>query len=137
MIVFLKKGDCFWYKIKGKIYGVIVLETQMCSDNSPEFLILISEALSSIPVSIDELLEKKSYTAAWFDRLSILAPTRMHYLGHIEIPICFINQYGLKCENDLYSCTNVGQSATWKHEFQSLSFHGETLSDVLSRKPLN
>ena len=126
-----KKGVCFWYRIKKRIFGAVIIDIQLDSEANPLYLILISEELREMPKQINDVLSKKSYTLAWFDELSLLPPIRIHILGVLQITKEYRNMFGLSITHGAFICTNIGQAATWKHDYCALSFHGERISDVL------
>ena len=129
---FLKKGCVFWYRIKGQVYGAIIIEIQKYSENDLLYLVLISERLERIPVHIDEVLKAKSYTLAWFDHYCLLHPLRIHVFEKIDIRNNFYNKFGLSIEpNGDFYCRNVGQMETWKHTFSSYSFLNESMNHIL------
>lgn len=127
-----EKGTIFWYRVKGQVFGAIVIEIQDDSESIPLYLVLISEKLSGIPVHISEVLNAKSFTLAWFDTYSLLSPLRIHIIDKIEIIGNYHNTFGLFIEsNGAVVCKNIGQSETWKHSFSSYSFPEESMQNVL------
>ncbi len=126
----LQKGDCFWYKFHGTIYGAVVLEIQTCSTD--DYLIAISDALDTIPKSIEQVLSAGLYTAAWFAEIELLSAKRMHTVGTINIKKNYTNQYGIQTETDkFYYCSNCGQRDTWVHSFRAISFPDALVRDIV------
>lgn len=122
----LTKGECYWYRYNGCIYGAIVLEKQGISD--PYYLIAISEKLDNIPLCISEITDALIFTAAWFSKENLLPPKRMHIVGQACIKGNFINKYGLTLTERSIKLTNCGQSFTWAHTYRAMNFRNQPMS---------
>ncbi len=125
-----QKGDCFWYKFHGALYGAVVLEIQTCSTDS--YLIAISDALDAIPKSVEQVLSAGLYTAAWFAEIELLSAKRMHTVGTVNMKKDYTNHYGIRTETDeYYYCSNCGQRDTWAHSYRALAFRDALVRDIV------
>lgn len=121
------KGLVFWYRIKTKVYGAIVLDVQ--PDNY--YLIAISEECESIPNTVDYVLKQKFYTAAWFSSVDLLPARQLHTVGHIKISGSFHGRAGFLCSPKETVITNCGQRDTWRHTFRAYAVADRTIADML------
>jgi len=127
----LKKGDCFWYRSKGSVYGAIVMEVNGTEDNFLYYLILLSERLPGVP-AIEDVLSSVSYTAAWFAPEDLLPQKRMHFLGKAPVVNDYHNTLGLRDTPSGFYLRNYGDKKTWNHEESLLYFHEETVREILA-----
>lgn len=122
----LQKGDVFWYRSSGVVYGAVVAEIQ--GDYS---LIALSTAIA-VSANVSQVLAAKLYTAAWFFPESMLPPQRIHKIATVSILHSLQNKMGLEIEeNHSVCCKNVGQSATWQHRFRQYTRAG-TIGELLN-----
>lgn len=131
-----KKGDVFWYRSSGDLYGAVILDVQQ-----EDYLIAISERLEVIPSQADGVLKAQLYTVAWFSCVELLSNNRMHVIACIDIEGNFSNRAGLGkvyVDGELIKreCYNCGQSSTWRHCFRSLTLHNAFVFEVLDPKRL-
>lgn len=125
----LKKGTCCWYKHKTHEYGIIILDV---IQSDPLYLILLTENIPSKTKSLDNVLDAKLYTVAWFSESALLPPNRLHHIGEIIITKNYTNKYGLTISEDGgFFCKNIGQPMTWKHEFRSFSVSEITAGEFI------
>ena len=123
------KGDCFWYRMNGSVFGAIVLE---CAIDYYLYLIAVSERMNCTPKDVKEILESGLYTVAWFGMNEVLSEKRVHKIGKITLEKNYLWKYGLKKQpNGGFICNNIGQSFTWKHDFKSYSINGISIEDFL------
>ena len=122
----VRKGDVFWYRLKGPVYGGIVL------DVTPEYyFIALSEECSSIPQSTANILALPLYTAAWFSRIDLLPSRQIHKIGTVDITGSFQGRAGLVVSQQGMYLKNCGQRDTWRHTFQSYRIPNCCMKDVL------
>ena len=131
-----EKGDVFWYRSSGDLYGAVILDVQQ-----EDYLVAISERLETIPTQIDTVLKAQLYTVAWCSCVELLSSKRMHVIACINIEEDFSNRAGLGkvfIDGELikWECYNCGQSSTWKHCFRSLTLHDTFVFEVLDPKRL-
>lgn len=129
----MQKGDCYFYRSQGTVYGAVVLEIQAGPmGNNTYFLIAITEKLST--ANHETILSTPIYTAAWFSEKDL--PFKKFYrTGCVDIQASFSNFYGLTVvQQKSITCSNVGQTATWKHKFRAMNFHGMTVPDLIDRQ---
>ncbi len=125
---FVKPGVVFWYRAVGSIFGAVILAR--CAENY--YLVAISEELSSVPQRVENIMEARLYTAAWFGVDNMLTERRMHLLGHVEPRGNYTGRAGLLFENGhRIICRNFGQATTWKHSFRSFSKDNAQVKDTL------
>lgn len=126
----INKGDCFWYRIKGKKYGAVVMEIQ--SNSHKYYLVALSEMISVTPPTLETIISAQLYTLAWFSDVSMLSPKRIHFVGKIKINNYYYNRYGIivKADSSVH-ISNYGQPKTWSHEFRSLQFHNILVRDII------
>lgn len=115
----IKKGDVFWYKSNGIIYGAVVLD----KIKDIYYLIAISESLQNIPRNVNEIISSQLYTVAWFSDIDLLPCKRMHKLSCIEINGNYNHRAGFAYDLDKIIINNCGQRDTWKHLFRSFSWN--------------
>lgn len=121
----IHKGDCFWYKA-GSIYGALVLEAQ-----EDYYLILLTEEIQEKAPDLNSILRSQIYTIAWFHQEELLPMRRMHSVSSLSVQASYYNQFGLTIfPGGSIQCTNVGQSATWKHHFRAISFGKKTAQEM-------
>ena len=129
----VKKGNIYWYRIKGEKYGAIVLDY---NSKLGLFFIAISDELKcNDSPTVECILNAKVYTASWFDHFSILGLNRLHKIGCYPLDEnSYQHNTGLTIlENGGFQITNVGQSHTWKHQYKGLTIRPESImSDLLS-----
>ena len=123
-------GEVFYYKSKKRVFGCVVLFQQQ-----DYFLIAISEEIAKTTktICVDDVLESELYTLAWFSDVDMLSPRRLHLLGTIPLAVDYTNREGLMNDNHGVLLKNVGQKATWAHEFRSFALRNTFLKDVLSQ----
>ena len=131
-IGFAKKGDVFWYRKKGCIYVCLVVDII----EYDYYLIGISQELSCIPIDIQAALETPLYTAAWFYELSVLKSKYRHKIGSVEIDGDYNSRCGMLIDDGGISCRNVGQSATWSHDYKAFNLPQRKLSALLNPQAL-
>ena len=126
-------GSVNWYKVSGKIYGVIILD-HLCETN--DYFIGISEEI--IPEgktpTIDEILRAKPYTAAWFWVGSLLNPIRMHYVGSVTVNGSYANRGGRYISEELNINRNVGMNYTWQHSARMMIPHWDSMNVMLNSR---
>lgn len=128
----IKKGDCFWYRMGGKIYGGVVMEMQISRFSGESvYLILLTIALEREPKKEQEILSADSYTAAWFDVEDLLEQKRFHVIASLPGMKEYTNMLGRKETDDGICNRNSGSRSTWAHTFRLLSFHGEPVNQIL------
>ena len=125
----LEKGDLFWYRSEGKIYGAIVLEKLGLKSNS-EKLIAITEELKAVPRQADDILSAPVYTAAWFCHL--LPENRTHVIGNHPVTGCYNGLAGVMVQGNVHFCENNGTPAHWSHTDRDLIFPGKQIADLLN-----
>ncbi len=127
-LITIPSGTVFWYRASHLVYGAVVLD--ICDGDI--YFIALSEALASIPQCIDDVLESPLYTAAWFGSDSILAERQRHIVGRIEVTASYSGRAGLLRDDRQSSCQNVGQAATWKHNYRSFYKADSLVKSTLS-----
>ena len=121
-----QKGDCFWYKSKGKIYGAIIADSILGF-----YLVGISQELKKTPHKVSDILNCEAYTFAWFPDTEMLSSKRRHNVSCVEIESSYNGCFGFSYDKDLgLELKNIGQSQTWSHEFLMLSIRMK-LSELL------
>lgn len=129
----LQKGEVFWYKSLNRIYGAVVLDYH---PEPEEYLIAISDELSHIPLSQEQVLSASVYTAAWFASAELLPMRQIHSLAFVEISMDYNGYAGmLSSERGVY-VSNVGQRATWKHTFRCLGLPSCQMKELIEGKRL-
>lgn len=100
------------------------------------YLIAISEEIPKPihSICVEDVLHSPLYTIAWFSDIDLLLPKRIHKIGTISIDEDYSNRAGLLIDGDGVYLRNVGQRATWKHEYCSFTLHDANIMDVLSNK---
>lgn len=127
-----KKGDVFWYRKKGCMYVCLVVDIIECD----YYLIGISQELPCIPDDVQTALETPLYTAAWFDELSVLKSKYRHKIGSLQIDGDYNGRCGMLIDDGGISCRNVGQSATWLHDYKAFNLPQRKLSALLDPQAL-
>ncbi len=128
----LCKGDCFWYKSKGRIYGALVADIINCY-----YLIGLSDELHQCPNSVEDILDTPMYTTAWFSDVELLSPSRRHRIGNVTISKDYNGRCGLLIFDDgSVTVNNPGQTQTWSHEFCCLRLPDRPLSALLNANSL-
>lgn len=126
--VSIRKGDCFWYKSKGKIFGALVADVV-----ENYYLVGISEELNTLTLSVQEILNAQLYTAAWFSDIELLPANRCHVIGVVDVPPNYNGLCGfLAIQDDSITVNNPGQKSTWAHEFCCLRLPGRVVSALLN-----
>lgn len=114
------KGDCFWYRSKGKVYGALIVDIVHCY-----YLVGVSEAMNSFPEKVDDVLTCPIFTAAWFSDIEMLTNRRCHMIGSVLIQGDYNGYCGLYAtDGGGVKISNVGQHKTWSHEFSMLRLTG-------------
>lgn len=130
--VFFQKGAVYYYIIKKRINGMLVLDYNSLIDS---YLIGISQPLGyhkRIPV-LEDIMSCSVYTIAWFDKSSTLPPFRLHFLGTVDIKGDYTKKSGLLIRSDgNVIISNFGQKETWKHEFCAFGLPGRTMSELVN-----
>ena len=124
-------GEVFYYRSKGKIFGGVVLFHQ-----SEYYLIALSEEITKAPKTIcaDDILQSPLYTLAWFSDVDLLLPNRLHRVATIRLDADYSNRAGLLINDQDVTIRNVGQSATWKHEFRSFTLNDTPVKSILNNR---
>lgn len=129
----VEKGSLFWYRYNKNIYGAVVLDIQ----KNNYYLIAVSEALTHIPDTTQDVLNSQLYTVAWFSDIDLLPLKRMHFIGSIKIEDDFNGRAGFKMDQSgnlqMYNC---GQSCIWKHSNRNINLHNASMQDVLHKNSL-
>ena len=120
-----REGMVFWYKSKGIIYGAMVLE--ILSNGS--MFVALSERISSVPKTADDVLDADVYTAARFDAL--LPSNRIHEIGSVEITDSYNGRAGMYRSGVVHFCENLGRDLHWNHGKRDLSFDHLKMRDLL------
>lgn len=125
------EGEVFYYRSKNRLFGGVFLFRQQ-----GYYLIAISEEISKSihSICVEDVLHSPLYTIAWFSDIDLLLPKRIHKIGTIPIDEDYSNRAGLLIDGDGVYLRNVGQRATWKHEYCSFTLHDANIMDVLSNK---
>ena len=124
----LDKGDLFWYRSEGKIYGALVLEKLGLKSNA-EKLIAITEELQAIPKHAEDILSAPVYTAAWYCLL--LPESRTHVIGNHPVTGHYNGLAGVMVQGNVHFCENNGTPAHWSHTDRNLTFPGKQVADLL------
>ena len=124
-------GDVFYYKSKKKTYGGVFLYRQQ-----EYYLIALSEEILKPirTICVTDILELALFTLAWFSDVDLLLPKRLHIIDTIPLAEDFSNRAGLLIDEQGVYLKNVGQSATWKHEFCSYVLRDTKVEDVLTNR---
>lgn len=122
-------GEVFYYRCKKKVFGCIILFQQQ-----DYYLIALSDEINKTAqtICVDDVLGSGLYTLAWFSDVDMLLPQRLHRLGKIPLTVDYTNRAGLLIDDKGILLKNVGQSATWKHEFRSFVLRDTLVNDVLN-----
>lgn len=99
-------------------------------------MIAISEEIVKPTKTIctDDVLQSTLYTLAWFSDVEMLLPKRIHRIETIPLAVDYYNRAGLLINGKSVAIRNVGQSATWRHEFRSFVLHDTPVESVLNNK---
>lgn len=124
----LDKGDLFWYRSEGKLYGAMVLE-KLGSKSNSEKLIAITEELQAIPKHAEDILSAPIYTAAWYCLL--LPESRTHVIGNHPVTGHYNGLAGVMVQGNVHFCENNGTPSHWSHTDRNLTFPGKQVSDLL------
>ena len=128
----LEKGDVFFYKSKGRLFGGFILDkvNNTC-------LVALSEELPTTPKRPEEILCAPVYTAAW--SIELLPESRVKRLGAVEIDGHYNGRAGLYFgEKGDFLLGNVGgflNAKVWEHTLDKGRYPGLALWDLL--KPEN
>ena len=124
-------GDIFYYISKKKTYGGVFLYRQQ-----EYYLIALSEeVLKPIrTICANDILQLSLYTLAWFSSIDLLLPKRLHIIESIPLAEDFSDRAGLLIDAHGVYLKNVGQSATWKHEFRSYILRDTKVEEVLTNR---
>lgn len=124
-------GDVFYYKSKKKTYGGVFLYRQQ-----NYYLIALSEEILKPIQTIcaKDILQLPLFTLAWFSDVDLLLPKRLHIIETIPLAEDYSNRAGLLIDEHGMYLKNVGQSATWKHEFCSYALRDTKVEDVLTNR---
>ena len=125
-------GDVFYYRSKKKLYGGVILFRQRDCQ-----LIALSEEITKNPRSIQiaDVLQTPLYTLAWFSDVEMLLRQRLHRIGTVSVTDDYSNRAGMLIdEQGKILLKNVGQRATWKHEYRAFSLRDAVVEDVLTVK---
>ncbi len=125
-----KKGMVFWYRSKGTVYGALILD--VLGKNS--ILVALSDALESVPKSVETVLNANVYTASWFGAL--LPPKRVHEIGMIDISGNYNGRAGMYHTDEVHFCENFGMDYQWDHERCALKCHDMKMRDLLNSENL-
>ena len=125
----LDKGDLFWYRSEGRIFGAMVLEKLGTKPNS-EKLIAITEQLQAIPKKAEDILSAPVYTAAWYCHL--LPENRTHVIGNHPVTGSYNGLAGVMVQGNVHFCENNGTPAHWSHTDRNLTFPGKQIADLLN-----
>ena len=88
----MQKGDCYFYRSQGAVYGAVVLETQTGPmGNDAYLLIAITEKLSA--ANNETILSTPIYTAAWFSE-GDLPFKKIYRTGCVDIQASFLQELG-------------------------------------------
>ncbi len=126
-------GEMFWYRIKGTVYGALVLDVQ-----NDYYLIVLSDALhAKKSYTQNDILETRVYTVAWFADIELLQRRFCHKVAKFDINDDYNMRYGLNIyrENGVVceiTCTNHGQRKTWRHEYRCLRWQDKKMKDFLT-----
>ncbi|MBQ4562957.1 MAG: hypothetical protein IJA58_00590 [Lachnospiraceae bacterium] len=121
----LEKGEIFWYRSKGTIYGAMVLEKL----SKRHYLVVLSEALGKEPKTTEEILNAPIYTAVWF--ITLLPTKRIHCLGKESVEGQYNGRAGLYLTESIDYCENFGYDRHWEHMTRSLVFPDMRVRDLL------
>ena len=129
----IRVGKVFYYRSKKRTYGGLVLFRQ-----DDYYLIAISEEIvkEGSDICSEDILRSSLYTLAWFSDVERLLPHRLHQIDSIPVVGDYTNRAGLLIDDHGVSISNVGQKATWKHEFCSFVLHDALVKDVLDETSL-
>lgn len=124
-------GDVFYYISKRRVYGGVFLYCQ-----HDYYLIALSEEVlkPKRTICVDDILQLPLYTLAWFSDVEMLLPQRLHLIDRITITDDYSNRAGLLIDEHGVFLKNIGQSATWKHEFRSYALRDTIVKDVLTNR---
>ncbi len=124
-------GEVFYYRSKGKTFGGVFLFHQL-----EYYLIALSEEITKPPKTIcaDDVLQSPLYTLAWFSDVDLLLPNRLHQIATIQLDADYSNRAGLLINDQGVTIRNVGQSATWKHEFRSFALNNTAVKSILNNR---
>ena len=122
-------GDIFWYRSKGKRYGGVILAFH---ENLDIYLIAISEELEQKNINIQDILNSRLYTMAWFDILSLLPPIRVHKIGSCTVEGDYVYRAGLFIDDNCVIIHNPGRSMTWTHQFRNYRLRDSFIKEVLN-----
>ena len=124
-------GDVFYYISKRRVYGGVFLYCQ-----HDYYLIALSEEVlkPKRTICVDDILQLPLYTLAWFSDVEMLLPQRLHLIDRITITDDYSNRAGLLIDEHGVFLKNIGQSATWKHEFRSYALRDTIVKDILTNR---
>lgn len=121
----LEKGEVFWYRRRGTIYGAVILE----NIRSEVWLVALTEGLDREPKTAEEVLDADIYTLTWFAQL--LPGEEIHSLGRIMVPMNYNGKEGLYYSQAIRYCDNAGIDATWGHTVCVRRYPGRIVRDLL------
>ena len=122
-------GDVFYYRSQKRVFGCVTLFRQR------EYtLMALSEEITKTDrtIRVQDVLESALYTLAWFSAVEMLPPPRLHRLGTIPLSVDYTDRAGLRTDDRGVLLKNVGQRATWNHEFRSFALRDTHVKDVLN-----
>ncbi len=124
-------GEVFYYRSKCRTFGGVFLFHQL-----EYYLIALSEEITKTPKTIctDDVLQSPLYTLAWFSDADMLSPIRLHRISVIPLDVDYSNRAGLMVNDKGVTIRNVGQSATWKHEFRSFALRDTPVKSILNNR---
>ena len=101
-------------------------------------MIALSEEITKTSETIrkDDVLQSYLYTVAWFSDVDLLSPNRLHRIAAIPLDTDYSNRAGLLINDQGVVVRNVGQSATWKHEFRSFVLHDTAVKRILNNRSI-
>lgn len=121
----LKKGDAFWYRSNGNVFGALLLE----NIGGKVYFVAMTQRLEREPKSLDEVLNATVYMATWFT--SLLPAKRVHPIGCVQINGSYNGRGGMYYSEKVQFVENFGMETTWAQTRKVTPYGGYQVRQLL------